>query len=105
MKKKCISNRRYGFVGKELTKALINVGYTVSILSRTKIKIRGKLFYYTWDIEKQTIEKEAVLNADYIIHLAGANIAEKPWTIKRKEQIITSREQSPNLFTPFQRKK
>jgi NAD dependent epimerase/dehydratase family enzyme len=32
--------------------------------------------------------KEAVLNADYIIHLAGANIAEKPWTNKRKEQIL-----------------
>jgi NAD dependent epimerase/dehydratase family enzyme len=37
-----------------------------------------------------------VLNADYIIHLAD-NIAEKPWT-KRKEQIITSREQSTQLI-------
>jgi NAD dependent epimerase/dehydratase family enzyme len=42
--------------------------------------------------------KEAVLNADYIIHLAGANIAEKPWTNKRKEQIITSREQSTHYL-------
>jgi NAD dependent epimerase/dehydratase family enzyme len=45
---------------------------------------------------KQTIEKEAVLNADYIIHY-GANIAEKPWTNKRKEQ-INSREQSTQLI-------
>jgi NAD dependent epimerase/dehydratase family enzyme len=45
---------------------------------------------------KQTIEK-AVLNADYIIHLAGANIAEKPWT-KRKEQIITSRNSLPTYL-------
>jgi NAD dependent epimerase/dehydratase family enzyme len=30
--------------------------------------------------------------------LAGANIAEKPWTNKRKEQIITSREQSTQLI-------
>jgi nucleoside-diphosphate-sugar epimerase len=47
-----------GFVGKELTKALINVGYTVSILSRTKIKNTASVFYYTWDIEKQTIERK-----------------------------------------------
>jgi NAD dependent epimerase/dehydratase family enzyme len=96
MKKKCISNRRYGFVGKELTKALINVGYTVSILSRTKIKIRQAFLLHV-GYRKQTIEKEAVLNADYIIHLAD-NIAEKPWTKKRKEQIITSREQSTQLI-------
>jgi NAD dependent epimerase/dehydratase family enzyme len=31
--------------------------------------------------------KEAVLNADYIIHLAG-NIAEKPWTNKRKSKSV-----------------
>jgi uncharacterized protein YbjT (DUF2867 family) len=36
-----------GFVGKELTKALINVGYTVSILSRTKIK--NTAFFITRD--------------------------------------------------------
>jgi hypothetical protein len=68
--KKCISNRRYGFVGKELTKALINVGYTVSILSRTKIKIRQAFLLHV-GYRKQTIEKEAVLNADYIIHLGS----------------------------------
>ena len=98
MKKNVLVTGGTGFVGKELTKALINVGYTVSILSRTKIKNTVSVFYYTWDIEKQTIEKDAVLNADYIIHLAGANIAEKPWTNKRKEQIINSRERSTQLI-------
>jgi uncharacterized protein (TIGR01777 family) len=98
MKKNVLVTGGTGFVGKELTKALINVGYTVSILSRTKIKNTVSVFYYTWDIEKQTIEKDAVLNADYIIHLAGANIAEKPWTNKRKEQIISSRERSTQLI-------
>ena len=98
MKKNVLVTGGTGFVGKELTQALINVGYTVSILSRTKIKNTVSVFYYTWDIEKQTIEKDAVLNADYIIHLAGANIAEKPWTNKRKEQIISSRERSTQLI-------
>jgi NAD dependent epimerase/dehydratase family enzyme len=40
-----------------------------------------------------------------ISFIYGANIAEKPWTNKRKEQIITSREQSPNYIYPFSNKK
>jgi uncharacterized protein YbjT (DUF2867 family) len=44
MKKNVLVTGGTGFVGKELTKALINVGYTVSILSRTKIKIRQAFF-------------------------------------------------------------
>jgi NAD dependent epimerase/dehydratase family enzyme len=55
---------------------------TVSILSRTKIKNTASVFLLHVGYRKQTIEK-AVLNADYIIHLAGANIAEKPWTSGR----------------------
>lgn len=98
MKKNVLLTGGTGFVGKELTKLLINSGYTVSILSRSKRENTATIYYYTWDIQKQTIEKEAVLNADYIIHLAGANIAEKPWTSKRKEEIINSRQQSAQLI-------
>jgi hypothetical protein len=98
MKKNVLLTGGTGFVGKELTKLLINSGYTVSILSRTKRENTVSTFYYMWDIHKQIIEKEAVLNADYIIHLAGANIAEKPWTDKRKEEVINSREQSAQLI-------
>ncbi|CAM2913374.1 TIGR01777 family oxidoreductase [Flavobacterium frigoris] len=98
MKKNVLLTGGTGFVGKELTKVLINSGYTVSILSRSKRENTASIFYYTWDIQKQTIEKDAVLNADYIIHLAGANIAEKPWTNKRKEEIINSRQQSAQLI-------
>lgn len=98
MKKNVLLTGGTGFVGKELTKLLINSGYTVSILSRSKRENTVTIFYYTWDIQKQTIEKEAVLNADYIIHLAGANIAERPWTSKRKEEIINSRQQSAQLI-------
>jgi FlaA1/EpsC-like NDP-sugar epimerase len=42
--KKVLVTGGTGFVGKELTKALINVGYTVSILSRTKIKNTASFF-------------------------------------------------------------
>jgi hypothetical protein len=98
MKKNVLLTGGTGFVGKELTKMLINNGYTVAILSRSKRENTETIFYYTWDVEKQTIEKEAVLNADYIIHLAGANIAEKRWTNKRKEEVLNSRQQSAQLI-------
>jgi NAD dependent epimerase/dehydratase family enzyme len=45
-----------------------------------------------------TIDENAVLKADFIIHLAGENIAEKRWTAKRKAEIIDSREQSTQLL-------
>jgi len=98
MKKNVLLTGGTGFVGKHLTKVLIDAGFTVSILSRSKQENTASIFYFTWDVQKQTIEKEAVLNADYIIHLAGANIAEKPWTTKRKEEIINSRQQSAQLI-------
>src|SRR5690606_29006048 len=51
-----------------------------------------------WDVEKQIIDDEAIQKADYVIHLAGENIAEKPWTKKRKEAILSSRELSAQLI-------
>jgi NAD dependent epimerase/dehydratase family enzyme len=51
------------------------------------------VFYYKWDVAKMTIDENAVLKADFIIHLVE-NIAEKRWTAKRKAEIIDSREQS-----------
>ncbi len=98
MKKNVLITGGSGFVGKNLTRLLIDSGYSVSILSRSKREDTADIFYYTWDIQNQVIEDDAVLNADYIIHLAGANIAEKRWTNKRKEILINSREQSAILL-------
>jgi NAD dependent epimerase/dehydratase family enzyme len=49
------------------------------------------------DVAKMTIDENAVLKADFIIHLVE-NIAEKRWTAKRKAEIIDSREQSTQLL-------
>jgi uncharacterized protein (TIGR01777 family) len=98
MKKNVLITGGSGFVGEHLSHLLIDSGYTISILSRSKRENTENIFYYTWDVENQTIEEDAVLNADYVIHLAGANIAEKRWTNKRKENIINSREQSGQLI-------
>ena len=98
MKKNVLISGGSGFIGRNLTTLLLAKGYSVSILSRSEKQNIGDIFYYKWDVAKQTIDDEAILKADYIIHLAGENIAEKRWTAKRKAAIIDSREKSTQLL-------
>jgi uncharacterized protein (TIGR01777 family) len=49
-------------------------------------------------VDKQTIDEDAIKKADYIIHLAGAGVADKRWTEKRKKEIIESRTLSSALL-------
>ena len=79
-----------GLIGKYLTSALLLQGYNVSHLSRNTNQF-GKVRVYIWDPEKQIIDPVIFEGIDYIIHLAGANIGERRWTKKRKEEIINSR--------------
>lgn len=86
-----------GLIGQELRKILQTKGYEVSILSRSKstdTSVPG----YSWDIEQNEIDRAALTSCDYIIHLAGANIAEKRWSRKRKQDILNSRIKSTELI-------
>ncbi|HEY6144587.1 MAG TPA: TIGR01777 family oxidoreductase [Flavobacterium sp.] len=98
MKRNVLISGGTGFIGKHLTQLLVEKGFSVSILSRTEKKNTEDISYYKWDIDKKYIDENAVLNADYIVHLAGEAIADKPWTTKRKEVIVQSREQSAQLI-------
>lgn len=86
-----------GLVGKRLTSMLENDGYTIHILSRKRKKDKGNVKWFTWDLESMTIDKEAT-NVDHIINLTGAGIADKPWTEKRKKEIIDSRTKAAELI-------
>jgi len=87
-----------GFIGKYLSNLLIANGFSVSILSRSNTKNTDTITYYKWDLEKNYIDENAILNADYIIHLAGEGIVEKRWTEKRKKEILQSRIQPIELI-------
>ena len=91
-----------GMIGKALTQALIERGYHVMILTRhanDKPKtVNDKRTYAEWDIEKKTIDKDAIAKTDYIIHLAGANFADKRWNEKVKKEILSSRVDSAKLI-------
>ncbi len=88
-----------GMVGQALTNYLIDKGYEVIVLTRSKKRSsRLHLSYALWDIEKQFIDPEALKLADIIVHLAGESVATKRWTKKRKEAIVKSRVQSGALL-------
>ncbi len=88
-----------GLIGTALSKALVQKGYEVIIYTRSlKSSKQNNIHYAVWDIEKQTIDEASIKKADYIIHLAGANVAEKRWTQKRKQQIVDSRVKSGQLI-------
>ena len=96
MKETVLISGGSGTLGSRLTELLFNKGYNVTHLSRSPSK--GPIKTYLWDINKQAIEEEAVETADYIVHLAGAGIADKRWTESRKKEIIDSRVDSANLL-------
>ena len=90
-----------GMIGKHITKMLIEKGYDVIVLSRQSSIVNLQLAsvsYANWNVENQTIDKEAIPKADYIIHLAGAGVADKRWSEKRKQEIVDSRTQSSALI-------
>jgi uncharacterized protein (TIGR01777 family) len=89
-----------GLIGTALSKELLNKGYEVIILSRSPQRQtpgNSRLTYAHWNVEKETIDKEAIAKSDYIVHLAGETLA-KRWTSKRKKQIVESRTKSTGLL-------
>ena len=96
-KKKVLIAGGSGFIGLHLANKLISLGYNVAILTRNPKK-DIKIEQFHWNINNKYIQEEALKNADYIINLAGTNIAEGRWTQKQKQHIKKSRVQSTMLL-------
>ncbi len=86
-----------GLVGNKLTSLLGQSDYGVAHLSRHKQSQRA-VETFQWDIKKGYLPQEALDGVKTIIHLAGAGIADKRWTEKRKEIIRNSRVESSKLI-------
>jgi uncharacterized protein (TIGR01777 family) len=89
-----------GMVGSYLTKKLLENNYNVIVLSRNppKQSLINNLQYAAWDVNKGEIDTTALAKADVIIHLAGAGVADKRWSNKRKKIIQQSRVDSSKLL-------
>jgi len=86
-----------GLVGQKIIELLRKQGaHEVFILSRNPDPLAEVKEFY-WDIHKKEID-ESALNVDFIIHLAGAGVADKRWTEDRKQEILDSRVESTKLL-------
>lgn len=86
-----------GMIGRRLSELLIKKGYDVIWLSRER-HIKGDIPRYKWDLLTGKIDKEALEEADVIVHLAGVGIADGKWTEARKRMIVGSRVRSAQLL-------
>ncbi|OKS87951.1 TIGR01777 family oxidoreductase [Mucilaginibacter polytrichastri] len=93
-----------GLIGKGLTELLLTKGYTVSHLSRGKGH-DSRIKTYQWNVDRGQIDENCLTGVDTIIHLAGAGIADKRWTKKRKRELIDSRTKSIGLIYDLMRRK
>ena len=89
-----------GSIGSLLCDYLSKQGFDVTILSRRK-RENAKYKTFLWNYNENFIEAAAFENCDYIIHLAGAGIADAAWTPKRKKEILDSRVKTTNLLYNF----
>lgn len=89
-----------GLIGKALTELLVSKGYRVVILTRNTNgrSSSENVRYASWDVHQQKIDTAAIQEADYIVHLAGAGVADKRWTKKRKREILESRTKTSQLL-------
>jgi uncharacterized protein len=85
-----------GLVGTALTAALVQKGYHVSHLGRKSST--GAVKSFVWDVDRGFIDPNALTGVDAIVHLAGAGVADKRWTVKRKKEILESRTKSTELI-------
>ncbi|OYW80916.1 MAG: hypothetical protein B7Z27_02925, partial [Sphingobacteriia bacterium 32-37-4] len=88
-------------MGKRLTEILLEKRHSVIIVGRSGNPKQPpkddansnnlNLTYAQWNIDAQSIDEWAIQQADYIIHLAGAGVADKRWSDARKKEIADSR--------------
>lgn len=81
-----------GLVGQELVGLLLRNGHTVHYLSTSKNKLVCNSNYkgFYWNPNAAEIDVAAFNDVETIVHLAGANVAQK-WTADYKEEILQSR--------------
>jgi uncharacterized protein (TIGR01777 family) len=93
-----------GLIGSKLTRLLLGKGYNVNHMSRRHEPMPGVKTFY-WDVPKGEIDERCIDDVDVIIHLAGAGVAGKRWSKRRKAAIISSRTDSIRLIYDLLKKR
>ncbi len=91
-----------GLVGRRLAEILNKDAYRLVVLSRKKKSADdGFLTYAQWDTQARKIYQAPA--PDIIINLAGAGIADKRWSVQRKQEIVDSRVNSAKTIEAYLR--
>ncbi len=84
-----------GLIGQELTRALVDSGYRVMVLSRSpkfvEKELSSGIHYIEWHGDFTTWLVREVEKSYAVINLAGEGIANSRWTRRRRMQLIRSR--------------
>lgn len=91
-----------GLIGAHLSRLLKKRGYEVTHLSR-RANPDAEFSAYAWQPETGRYDRKAFDEADAVINLAGAGIADKLWSKKRKQEIIDSRTSGNTLIANYLR--
>lgn len=88
-----------GFVGTHLVQKLSDAGHQITVFTRNKQQgekvFPKKAFPQVEMVEYNPLEmgswQEEIASSQAIVNLAGAGIADQPWTPERKKEILDSR--------------
>lgn len=98
MCKKVLITGGDGLIGRKLAGLLLKDGYKVNILSRREKPSEGNKKYFVWDVSKGIIDEACFEGVEAVIHLAGENIAARPWSPARRIALLESRTSSIALI-------
>jgi uncharacterized protein (TIGR01777 family) len=85
-----------GLVGQRLTERLQQKGYEVIHVGR--IARSKPVATYAWDIAESKLDPMVFEGVDHVVHLAGAGVADKAWSVRRKQEIMNSRVKGTELL-------
>lgn len=76
-----------GLIGKALEKKLLEIGYSVRVLTRNPTANN----HYFWNPSLNEIDESSLSEVNVVINLSGAGIADKRWNKERKDVLASSR--------------
>ncbi|MFN3530354.1 MAG: TIGR01777 family oxidoreductase [Bacteroidia bacterium] len=86
-----------GLVGSRLTQMLQDKGYEVAHIGRTAGQQHG-VQTFAWDIAESKLDPTVFEGVEHVVHLAGAGVADKAWSVSRKQEIMRSRVEGTKLL-------
>jgi uncharacterized protein len=85
-----------GFIGSALRRRLAAEGHEVGCLLRHRLEMQPY-----WNVATGEIDLAAFGVPDAVIHLAGANVAERRWSESRKRELRSSRVEGTHLLASY----